>query len=96
MQLLSYLLRETSARADAAIDARSFASGVFVHGKVIGVRNLTRMFPKSIAVLIRFFAQLMVSHNFTTAMLQEGVMAPLHRDSRNAPGSKSLLVSLIP
>ena len=32
VQLLSYLLREQSARADAADDVHFFASGAFVHG----------------------------------------------------------------
>ena len=99
VQLLSYLPREQSARADAADDVHSFASGAFVHGGIIGVRSLTRMFPKSTAVVTRFFGQLMPPHSFTTVIvqLQEGVvMAPLHRDSHNAPDSKNLLVSLTP
>ena len=96
MQLLSYLPREQSARADAADDVHFFASGAFVHGGIIGVRSLTRMFPKSTAVITRFFGQLMPLHSFTTVIVQEGVMAPLHRDSHNAPDSKNLLVSLTP
>ena len=54
------------------------------------------MFPKSTAVITRFFGQLMPSHSFTTVIVREGVMAPLHRDSHNAPDSKHLLVSLTP
>ena len=54
------------------------------------------MFPKSVAVITRFFSHLMPAQIFTMLVLQEGVMAPLHRDSHNVPGSKNLLVSLIP
>ena len=94
VQLLSYLPREQPARADAADDTHSFASGAFVHGGIIGVRRLTRMFPKSTAVITRFFGQLMPLHSFTTVIVQQGVITPLHRDSHNAPDCTSLLVSL--
>ena len=73
VQLLSYLPRKQSARAEAADDVHSFASGAFVHGGIVGVRSLTRMFPKSTAVITRFFGQLMPSHSFTTVIVQEGV-----------------------
>ena len=96
VQLLSYLPREQSARAEAADDVHSFASGAFVHGGIVGARSLTRMFPKSTAVITRFFGQLMPSHSFTAVIVQEGVMAPLHGDSHNAPDSKNLLVNLTP
>ena len=94
MQLLSQ--REQSARADDVSNVHSFASDAFVHGGVIGVKSFTHIFPKSLAVIIRFFAPIMTSRSFTTVVLQEGVMAPLHSGSHNVRDSKNLLVSQTP
>ena len=38
----------------------------------------------------------MPAHTFTSVLLQQGVVASPHRDSRNAEGSFNLLVSLTP
>ena len=38
----------------------------------------------------------MPSHKFSSIIVQQGVVAGLHRDSNNAEGSKNLLVALNP
>ena len=96
VQLLTLLPHGPDKRGAPGHDSHVFSAGAFVLGGVFGLQTNTHKFQYATALICRFFRRYMPSHKFSSIIVQQGVVAGLHRDSNNAEGSKNLLVALNP
>ncbi|CAE7331417.1 unnamed protein product, partial [Symbiodinium sp. CCMP2456] len=95
LRRLSELLpSEVPARGGVVEGTRSFSSGMFVHGGVVGLRRNCRDFPLTNTAVARFVAETYPAQEFTSFAFMTNVKTALHRDSHNHQGSRNLVVKL--
>ena len=74
--------------------ASSWATGVFTHGGVSGLRDGSKRLPAVTKFLAKFAKEVMGAKQFGTVVIQRNGGGSAHRDCHNLPGSRNWLCPL--
>ena len=80
-------------RGDADDHSNQFLCGAYAHGPMIGCKNLTSEMPWCAAVLCRHVRERAPGFPFSAVGFLRNVKAKAHRDLRNEPGTKNLVMA---
>ncbi|CAE7817553.1 unnamed protein product, partial [Symbiodinium necroappetens] len=89
------LPRQTEDCGEGSLPPKAWASGVYRHGGVLGVRNSSKEFPYSTRLVNQFIRGVMgESATWSTFSLHRNLSVKRHRDSHNARDELSYLIPI--
>ena len=63
---------------------KSFYSGMYRRGPLVGLRSSVAQFPEAVKVFTRLIAEVSPTHQFSSFVILEGSEMGIHRDAQNA------------
>ena len=94
VRLLRVLPTQPAPRGQPKPGTKSFQSGLFVHGGVVGFRSATTEFPLSTRAICRFVRESKPNLRFSSVGLFRNMLADCHVDANNSPDEPNYLYGL--